>query len=106
MTVLPSAVGLAANRSRHRRSLITTERGPATVSSSGENSRPSAKFTLTVLKKFEEISLPLTCSGKPGLVRSKPCCLNAAIRSNERELCCQSMKSGYERLIGDFNVRL
>src|SRR5207244_12721231 len=69
---------------------------PPCRSSSGETSRPRVNSVPKVLKRPEEISFPLRCSGVPGPAKSTPSCLNAAICWNERALRCQSRKLGYE----------
>src|SRR6184192_3281577 len=75
--------------------MITTGVPPCR-SSSGETSRPRVNSVPKVLKRPEEISFPLRCSGVPGPAKSTPSCLNAAICWNERALRCQSRKLGYE----------
>src|SRR5947209_20469236 len=61
---------------------MTTAGVPPGLSSSDERPRPSAKRTPKVSKKLDETSLPSTCSGAPGLVRSNASFANAAIRAN------------------------
>ncbi len=64
--VLPSAAGLPANRSCHKRLLMTTAGMPPGRSSSGDRSRPSASFTPRVPKKFEETSFAVDVLRRAG----------------------------------------